>query len=109
MILDHHQFTSRLFHTIQSNGNIKDILNLLHKISQINLNYLRYHGQTLVHFCCLYNRLDLLKLFVEYGDCDILINNHDGWLPLHIAIHLGYMDIVYYLIEEYQMKLSSRH
>ncbi|CAF2947105.1 unnamed protein product [Rotaria sp. Silwood2] len=24
--------------------------------------------------------------------------NRDGWLPLHIAIYLGYMDIVYYLL-----------
>ncbi|CAF1301409.1 unnamed protein product [Adineta steineri] len=99
MILDHHQFTYRLFHSIQTNGNIYDIKNLLRKISQINLNSIKYDGQTLIHCCCLYNRLDLLKLFVEYGDCDILQNNDDGWLPIHIAIYLGYMDIVYYLLQ----------
>ncbi|CAF4863799.1 unnamed protein product, partial [Rotaria sp. Silwood1] len=40
----------------------------------------------------------LLKLFVEYGNCDLFISNRDGWLPLHIAAYLGYMDIVYYLL-----------
>lgn len=99
MILDQHQFTSRLFHIIQSNGNLLDIYKLLRQLPSLNLNYLTYHGQSLVHFCCLYNRLDVLKLFVEYGECDILVNNADGWLPLHIAVYLGYMDIVYYLLQ----------
>ncbi|CAF2946975.1 unnamed protein product [Rotaria sp. Silwood2] len=99
MILDQHQFAYRLFNIIQSNGDIYEIKKLLFKISQINLNYLKYDGQSLVHLCCLYNRLDLLKLFVEYGNCDLFISNRDGWLPLHIAIYLGYMDIVYYLIQ----------
>ncbi|CAF1234793.1 unnamed protein product [Rotaria magnacalcarata] len=99
MILDHRQLTYRLFNIIRSNGDIYEIEKLLLKISQINLNYLKYDGQCLVHLCCLYNRLDLLKLFVEYGDCDLFISNRDGWLPLHIAVYLGYMDIVYYLIQ----------
>ncbi|CAF2385353.1 unnamed protein product [Rotaria sp. Silwood2] len=99
MIFDQHQFAYRLFNIIQSNGDIYEIKKLLLKISQINLNYLKYDGQSLVHLCCLYNRLDLLKLFVEYGNCDLFISNRDGWLPLHIAIYLGYMDIVYYLIQ----------
>ncbi len=99
MILDHHQFAYRLFHIIQSNGDLYDIQKLLRTISQLNLNYLTYDGQSLVHFCCLYNRLDLLKLFVDYADCDVLIPNHDGWLPIHIAVYLGYMDIVYYLLK----------
>ncbi|CAF2771712.1 unnamed protein product [Rotaria sp. Silwood2] len=98
MIFDQHQFAYRLFNIIQSNGDIYEIKKLLLKISQINLNYLKYDGQSLVHLCCLYNRLDLLKLFVEYGNCDLFISNRDGWLPLHIAIYLGYMDIVYYLL-----------
>ncbi|CAF1238560.1 unnamed protein product, partial [Rotaria sordida] len=88
----------RLFNIIQSNGDIYEIKKLLLKISQINLNYLKYDGQSLVHLCCLYNRLDLLKLFVEYGNCNLFISNRDGWLPLHIAVYLGYMDIVYYLL-----------
>ena len=99
MILDGHQFAFRLLHIIQHNGDIYDIKKLLFQISKINLNYFKYDGQSLVHLCCLYNRLDLLKLFVEYGKCDLLIINRDGWLPLHIAVYLGYMDIVYYLIE----------
>ena len=101
MIFDHDQFAHRLFHTIVHNGNLYDIEILLLKAYRINinLNYLEYHGQSLVHLCCLYNRLDLLKLFVEFGQCDILTMNRDGWLPLHIAIYLGYMDIVLYLLE----------
>ena len=105
MILDHHQCAHRLLNIIRSNGNIYHIKKLLRNISQINLNYLNYDGQSLVHLCCLYNRLDLLKLFVEYGNCEILISNRDGWLPLHIAVYLGYMDIVYYLLQ--YMKLNS--
>lgn len=99
MILDDHQFAYRLFNIIRSNGDIYEIERLLLKLSKINLNYLKYDGQYLVHLCCLYNRLDLLKLFVEYGNCDLFISNRDGWLPLHIAVYLGYIDIVYYLIE----------
>ncbi|UJR36483.1 hypothetical protein I4U23_029206 [Adineta vaga] len=71
-------------------------------ISQTSLRRSRRDLRTIsshVHFCCLYNRLDLLKLFVEDGECDILMNNADGWLPLHIAVYLGYMDIVDYLLE----------
>ena len=98
MILDHHQFTSRLFHFIQSNANIYDIHKLLRQLPTLNLNYLTYHGQSLVHFCCLHNRLDVLKVFVEVGECDIWMHNADGWLPLHIAVYLGYMDIVCYLL-----------
>ena len=99
MILDHHQFASRLLNIIRSNGDIYHIKKLLRNLKQINLNYINYDGQSLVHLCCLYNRLDLLKFFVEYFHCDILINNHDGWLPLHIAVYCGYIDIVYYLIQ----------
>ncbi|CAF0811712.1 unnamed protein product [Rotaria sp. Silwood1] len=99
MILDQHQFSYRLFNIIQSNGDIYEIKKLLLKISQTNLNYIKYDGQSLVHLCCLYNRLDLLKLFVEYGNCDLFISNRDGWLPLHIAVYLGYIDIVCYLIQ----------
>jgi len=58
----------------------------------------RANRQSLVHLCCLYNRLDLLKLLVEYGKCDTWLSNDDGWLPLHIAVYLGYTDIVYYLL-----------
>jgi len=102
MILDHHQFAHRLFNTILQNGDIYDIEILLLKFCRMNnmdLNCLEYNGQSLVHLCCLYNRLDLLKFFVEFGKCDILIMNHDGWLPLHIAIYLGHMNIVLYLLE----------
>ena len=101
MILDHQQFAHRLFNSILHNEDIYDIKILLFKSYRINidLNCLEYNGQSLVHLCCLYNRLDLLKLFVESGNCDVLIMNHDGWLPLHIAVYLGHMNIVLYLLE----------
>lgn len=105
MILDNHQFASRLFNTIFYNEDIPSIKLLLLKSSRTNLNYLKYNGQSLVHLCCLYNRLDLLKFLVEFGHCDISIVNNDGWLPIHIASYLGYMDIVLYLLEYH--KLSS--
>lgn len=102
MIFDRHQFTHRLFHSILHNHDLFDIEILLRKSSclrHINLNRLQYNGQSLVHLCCLYNRLDLLKLFVEDGECDILKMNADGWLPIHIAVHLGHMNIVFYLLK----------
>ena len=99
MILDRPQLASRLFHLIQSNGSIFDIHKLLRKASPLNLNYLTCDGQSLVHVCCLHNRLDLLKVLVEDGACDVLMGNADGWLPLHIAVYLGYMDIVCYLLQ----------
>ena len=101
MILDHHQFAHRLFEKVLHHADIYDIKLLLFKSSRMNidLNCLEYNGQSLVHLCCLYNRLDLLKLFIEYGKCDLLTTNRDGWLPLHIAVYLGHMDIVLYLLE----------
>ncbi len=99
MILDHHQLACRLLTMIQQHGDIYHTKKLLYHISSRNLNSLKYDGQALVHLCCLYNRLDLLKLFVEYGECDVLVSNDDGWLPLHIAVYLGYMDIVDYLLQ----------
>jgi ankyrin repeat protein len=102
MILDHHQFAHRLFNSILHKQDIYDIKILLLKSSRINinLNCLEYNGQSLVHLCCLHNRLDVLKLFVEYGNCDVLVMNHDGWLPLHIAAYLGHMNIVLYLLNQ---------
>src|ERR1700722_3180862 len=103
MILDRRQLARRLFDTITGDGNIFEVKMLLLKYNRnllnINLNCFEYDGQSLIHLCCLYGRLDLLKLFVEYGQCDILTLNRDGWLPLHIAIYLGHMNIVWYLLE----------
>jgi ankyrin repeat protein len=109
MIFDRHQFAHRLFNTILHNGDIYDIKILLLKSSRINidLNCLEYNGQSLIHLCCFYNRLDLLKLFIEIGNCDMLTMNRDGWLPLHIAVYLGHMNIVLYLLE--LIKSSSRN
>lgn len=106
MILDRHQFAHRLFNKIRQNGDIYDIQMLVFKSCRINinLNCLEHNGQPLVHLCCLYNRLDLLKFFVEFGHCDILTMNRDGWLPIHIAVYLGYMDIVIYLLESVKSK-----
>ena len=101
MILDQHQFAFRLLHIIRHNEDIYDNKKLLFHISTMNLSRFKYDGQSLAHLCCLHNRLDLLKLLVEYGNCDVLLSNRDGWLPLHIAVYLGYMDIVYYLLHQY--------
>ncbi|CAF2635229.1 unnamed protein product [Rotaria sp. Silwood2] len=101
MIFDYHQLACRLFNTILYNEDISKIKFLLLKSYRINinLNCLEYNGQSLVHLCCLHNRLDLLKFFVEFAHCDISKMNRDGWLPIHIAIYLGYMDIVLYLLK----------
>ncbi|CAF3321856.1 unnamed protein product [Rotaria socialis] len=100
MIFDYHQFARRIFHTILYNQDISNIeILLLKSFHRLNLNYFEYNGQSLLHLCCLYNRLDLLKFLVESGHCDISIMNRDGWLPVHIASYLGYMDIVLYLLE----------
>ena len=101
MILDQTQFACRLFHSIQHGGDLYDIEHLLRKVARtsIDLNQLACDGQALVHVCCLHNRLDLLKLFVECAQCDALLVNRDGWLPLHIAVYLGHGEIVRYLIE----------
>ena len=101
MLLDQHQLAHRLFNTILHNGDLYDIQILLLKSSRvhIDLNELEYDGQSLVHLCCLYNRLDLLQLLVECGRCDVLVMNRDGWLPLHVAVYLGHMNIVVYLLD----------
>jgi ankyrin repeat protein len=104
MILDRRQFAHRLFNIILHNGDIIDIKILLLKSSRMNidLNCLQYNGQSLIHFCCLHNRLDLLQLFIEYGNCDLFTINRDGWLPLHVAVYLGHMSIVKYLLERFK-------
>ena len=106
MILDHQQFAHRLFTTILHHGDRYAMEILLLKSSRlnINLNDLEYNGQSLIHLCCLYNRLDLLKLFLQYGPYDLFRTNRDGWLPMHIAVYLGHMEIVVYLLEH--LKLS---
>ena len=50
----------------------------------------------------------MLKVFVEDGECDIWMHNADGWLPLHIAVYLGYMDIVCYLLQFQLEKTGER-
>lgn len=105
MILDHQQFAHRLFTIILHHRDRYEMEILLLKSSRlnINLNDLEYNGQSLIHLCCLYNRLDLLKLFLQYGQCDPFITNRDGWLPMHIAVYLGHMEIVVYLLEHLKL------
>jgi len=101
MILDQHTLAHRLYKLIVEQANIIDIQHLIYKCQRLNMNWnsFDYHGQSLIHLCCLYNRLDLIQFFVQYANCDLCRTNHDGWLPLHIAIYLGYMDIVLFLFK----------
>jgi ankyrin repeat protein len=101
MILDRHQVTHRLVQGIVKHADRYELERLLVKSSRlaIDLNHVQYNGQSLLHLCCLYNRLDLLKFFVEYGQCDLLVSNRDGWLPLHLAVYLGHMNIVVYVLQ----------
>lgn len=99
MILDDEQCIARLATSLINAADIQRIENLLRKLSNSNLNRLIWNGQSLIHLCCLYNRLDALELFVEYGQCDVHQLNNDGWLPLHIAVYLGHTHIVQYLIQ----------
>lgn len=101
MILDQQQFVHRLFTLILHHGNCYQMEILLLKSSRlnINLNTFQYNGQSLLHLCCLYNRLDLLKLFLQYGQFNLFNTNRDGWLPMHIAVYLGHREIVEYLFD----------
>ena len=99
MILDHHQMSERLLHLILQQADLEQIEVLLRKSSTFDYNRLRYDGQSLIHLCCLYNRLDLLKCLINSGQCDLFLVNRDGWLPIHLAIYLGHRRLVRYLLE----------
>ena len=101
MILDRHQLAHRLINTILRHADLDQLEILLRKSSrlQIDLNDFEYDGQSLLHLCCLHNRLDLMKLLVESGQCDVFLLNRDGWLPIHLAVYLGHMNIVVYLLQ----------
>lgn len=105
MILDDDQFSARLMHLIFHQADFDEIEVLLRKSSSMNFTDLEYDGQSLVHLCCLYNRLDLLKCLIDSGQCNLYLRNRDGWLPIHLAIYLGHRRLVQYLLE--RMKENS--
>jgi ankyrin repeat protein len=102
MILDDQQVKRRLLRSIVCNADLDDVEMWLMKSMglRVDLNDVWYEGQSLVHLCCLYNRLDLLKMLVECGGCDVQRVNGDGWLPVHVAVYLGHMPIVVYLLQQ---------
>ena len=98
MIFNIDQGIHRFYRSISNKEHLSVIENLLRKMTDVDLNSFHWNGQPLVHLCCLYNRLDVLELLVDTGRCDATTFNQDGWLPIHIAVYLGHMDIVQYLV-----------
>jgi len=55
------------------------------------------HSQTVIAIASLYNRLDIIKLFVERG-CNINFSNSEGMTAIIIAASKGYIDQLMYLL-----------
>lgn len=102
MIFNIEQGIERFYRSIVNDDHFKVFEHLLRNMSNIDLNSYQFNGQSLVHLCCLHNRLDILQYLVEQNQCDLMISNQDGWLPIHIAAYLGHMDIVQYLVRSNQ-------
>lgn len=101
MILDRHQFVNRLIKLIVHDADLLQIECFLRKSATVkfDLNRFQYDGQSLIHLCCLHNRLDLLRYLVDSGQCNVFTVNRDGWLPIHLAVYLGHMNIVVFLLQ----------
>lgn len=58
-------------------------------------------GLTTLHYCCEYNRPEIIKLLVELAGDKLLLNAQDrhGWTPLHCAANQGNKDCVRLLLD----------
>ena len=54
-------------------------------------------GVTALHFMCKYNKLELVKNFLEVYKCNPEVKDRNGRTPLHYACHYGSTLIVKYL------------
>ncbi|KAI8069216.1 hypothetical protein BC940DRAFT_298179 [Gongronella butleri] len=74
-----------------------------------NLNRRSTMGKTALHYAILYDRYDIAKLLIACPLVDV--NKRDlenGWTPLHSALYLGRMHIVWLLLQRTDLNTSLR-
>ena len=58
-----------------------------------------WNAKTLLHYSCCYGWLDVTKTLVEQYYCNPGSRDWpDGDTPLHVAVRMGHVDIVRYLV-----------
>lgn len=84
---------------IEKNCSLKLFKLFLDNISDKDLHNANYHDTTLFHKCAQYNRIDLLKIFLDRSLGEI--NKTDIWreTALHVAIENNNFEIAILLIE----------
>ncbi|KAG6660510.1 hypothetical protein CIPAW_03G112300 [Carya illinoinensis] len=95
-------------HLAAMRGHVKVIKELLiahpRSISRVNL-----YGDNVLHLCVQYNCLDALKLLVESVNDEDFVNSkdNDGNSMLHLAVMLGQMKTIEYLLSIPELKRKA--
>ncbi len=64
-------------------------------------------GRTALWLACFYGHLEVVRTLIEIGKADINISDHKNWTPLRAAICQGHIDIVKYLIEQFNAVIDE--
>jgi hypothetical protein len=58
-------------------------------------------GTSSLHYCCEYNRPDIIEILVNIAKKGLALNAQDryGWTPLHSAVHQGNQECVAWLLK----------
>jgi hypothetical protein len=64
-------------------------------------------GKTALWLACFYGHLEVVRSLIEIGKADINISDHKNWTPLRAAISQGHIDIVKYLIEQFNETIDD--
>jgi len=92
---------------MQDQDNIYDKINQYKKIQNKILNYIKSlilhnnnninginnKGNTILHWACTYDLLDIVKYLIEIGS-NLNIHNENGHTPLHLACANGNLEII---------------
>ena len=63
-----------------------------------NLDWQDDYGRTALHYCGLYDHLEIAKMLIEAG-VDVNIQHDRGWTPLHIFTFYNHSRIVRMLLD----------
>ena len=85
-------------------GGHMDIIRYL--ITQFKFYYSNTRGFLLV-YACLFGNVDIVKCFIELMHCDPIIQDSNGFTPLHYAVEGGHMNTIEYLITEQGCDLKT--
>jgi len=80
-------------------GQNKEVTNLL--LRNCNANTSDGEGTSSLHYCCEFNRPDVIEILAKIAKKGLAVNAQDryGWTPLHTAAHQGNKNCVSLLIK----------